>query len=340
MKVVLKNRNGALLDITELIAKISWKGSRTEVARSLELDILTSSTDAYVPKVQIELGNLVLFYSDSGKELFRGFVFFREKSNSAETMSVRCFDPLIYLLKNKGVYNFKKQTPEQIVKKVCSDYGIPAGHFAKTGVAINRIFTGDSLYDIIMTAYTLASKQNGRKYILRSNKGKAEVIENGAEVVPYMLTNDTNIINSTYSESIENMVNTVKIIDDKKKVIGEIKDDNLRRLYGVFTEIYQKEDKKNPTPIAKSMLKGVERSAKIEGIGNVDFITGRAVMVEDRYTGLVGKFYIDADEHTWENGIHKMNLTLTFEKLMDTKESGEEPQKQSKKTSQKQSKKK
>ena len=37
-------------------------------------------------------------------------------------------------------------------------------------------------------------------------------------------------------------------------------------------------------------------------------------------TGLSGVVWIDADTHTWQNGVATMSLTVTLKQMMDTKE--------------------
>ena len=39
-------------------------------------------------------------------------------------------------------------------------------------------------------------------------------------------------------------------------------------------------------------------------------------------TGLYGKFYIESDTHTFEDGKEMMQLTLAFSNMMDEKEGG------------------
>ncbi len=52
-------------------------------------------------------------------------------------------------------------------------------------------------------------------------------------------------------------------------------------------------------------------------------ITGRGVKVKDRYTGLVGLFYIDTDKHNWDsNGNYEIDLDLNFQNIMDEKQPG------------------
>jgi len=46
----------------------------------------------------------------------------------------------------------------------------------------------------------------------------------------------------------------------------------------------------------------------------------KKVVVRDSSTGLSGVVWIDADTHTWQNGVATMSLTVTLKQMMDTKE--------------------
>ena len=63
-----------------------------------------------------------------------------------------------------------------------------------------------------------------------------------------------------------------------------------------------------------------ERSATVTNLGNPECITGNAVMIHEPFTGLDGLFYIDADTHTWKNGVYTNKLTLNFKNIMDERE--------------------
>ena len=318
MKIIHKDK-----DITQLISNYTWSGDYKQAARTLEFGVVVSPHDYYLPKHYIGLGDTIKLLDDKDKELFQGYVFTKGKSISGTTMSVTTYDGLIYLLKSKGTYNFKNMSPEQITRKVCGDFGIPVGNLASTGITLNRIFDGESIYSIVMTAYTLASKRNGKKYIPRMINGKLNVIEKGKTVAEYTLDGESNITDSTYSESIENMVNRVRIYDENGKQIGKVENADWIKKYGILQDVYKKEKGANANAIAKSMLQGIEKTAKIEGLGDNDCITGNAVKIKEPYTGLTGLFYIDNDEHTWQDGQHTMKLGLSFQNMMDAQEGGE-----------------
>ena len=49
-------------------------------------------------------------------------------------------------------------------------------------------------------------------------------------------------------------------------------------------------------------------------------MTGRGVIIKDTSTGLYGLVWVDADTHTWSNGVATMDLVVTLKKIMDVKE--------------------
>ncbi len=321
IKVIHKGK-----DISQITGDISWSGSIGEVARTMEFDLVASSTDVLVPKVFIKLGDLIQLFIDN-KKVFEGYVFFKEKSTDSSTMKVTVYDKLIYLTKSKEVYNFKNVYPAWITKRVCNNYGIKFGSVESPGTRISRVFEGDTLYDIIMTGYSIASKRNGKQYMMRlDNKDRVSIVEKGKNIANIVL-DENNILKSTYSESIENMINRVRIIDGNNKRVGLVDNKNWIKNYGLIQDIYKKEDGVNANNAAKNMLQGVEKDASIEALGQLDYITGNAVHIKEPHTGLIGVFYIDSDIHTIKDGRHTVSLGLSFKNIMDFKESGSKPEK-------------
>lgn len=100
-------------------------------------------------------------------------------------------------------------------------------------------------------------------------------------------------------------------------IVGEVKNQNWINSYGTFQDVYTQEDGINAQDVAKNMLKGIEKTGSIEGVGNIDAIAGFAIGIQDEYTGMIGVFQIDSDTHTWQNGIHTMSLELNFDTIMN-----------------------
>ena len=109
----------------------------------------------------------------------------------------------------RATYNFKGKTAEKITRVVCEDLKIPVGSLAKTGHSQKLIVKDKTIYDIIMSAYTQAHQVNKKLYMVRASKGKLNVVEYGATICTYELDENTNITESAFKETLENMVNKV-----------------------------------------------------------------------------------------------------------------------------------
>lgn len=308
-------------DITQITTKITWSGDKKQVARVLEFGVAVNANDYYLPKVAFKMGDMVRFLDDKGKEIFQGFVLNTQKSINSSEQTVTCFDGLFFLTKSKGTYNFKGMTPEAITQKVASDFGIKLGKL-ESGGPLDRIFDAEIIYNIIMTAYTLESAKSNKQYIPRMIEGALNVLLKGSYTTKFVLDARTTITNSSYGESMESSINRVRIFDTEGNSRGEV---TLEGVPGILQDIYKVEEGVEPMVGAKAMLKGIEQTASIEALGDIECITGNASIIKESFTGLNGLFFIDSDTHTWENGQHTMSLGLSFENIMDYQTGGQNP---------------
>ena len=327
IKLLIIGANGTF-DITKMVPSITWSGDYQQCVRTLSFDLVSSYTDQNVPVVPADLGNAVKFYQD-GRILFSGFVFSREKSTGDSVVTLKCYDRGFYLKRNKASYNFSGQTAEAIAMRICSDFEIPTGSIVKTGVGITRIFEGASLYDIIQTAYTLASEKTEKKYYQRFDGEKFCVLEKSVTDETLVIEGKSNLMQAVTSESVENMVNRVVITDKNGNQVSIQENADAIKLYGVMQDIIQQSESENSLEKAKSLLRenGEDQKISLDCLGNIANITGGSVVVREAYTGLYGLFYIDSDTHTWKNGQYYNKLVINFENIMDEKEVGKLPNK-------------
>ncbi|GKH50368.1 hypothetical protein CE91St46_14790 [Eubacteriales bacterium] len=299
-------------DITDYVSSMSWGGSKSQMARKLELRIVNAPLDPNVQKLEIALADPIYLFEDDGKtELFRGFITEREASSLTGTVSYVAYDILFYTLKSTATYNFSGKTAEAITQMVCGDLEIPVGSVASTGISQKLIVQNKTIYDIISEAYAQATEQSKKEYIILARKGKLCVERVGGIVCEIELAEDSNIISSKYKESITNMVNRVKIYDGEGNPVGMVQNDKDLK-YGVFQQVYTKEEGKDATTTAKSMFKGVEKTFTLECVNFNGAITGAGAIVRDSSTGLSGDVWIEADTHTYSNGVATMSLTVTL----------------------------
>lgn len=333
MKINLIKDTGVIYDITSACARIIWKGSASEASRSVDFDYINAPYDKTVNLPAIATGDYISLEDGKEGEIFFGQIFGVEKSSQTGTITFTAYDMMKHLLESTGQYNFKNLTAEAIVSQVCADIQVPIRHLHPTGVNIaSMICDKMKMYDIVMAAYTKVHKITGDKYFAMIYKRGLGVYKTEWAVKGFTLSEDSNIYASSISERMDDIKNKVLIFDDKGKQIGEVKDDGSIKKFGIFQEIYSKEEGIDATTGAKNLLKIKPTQAiKISAIGDINCLSCYFVEVKDTATGLSGKYWISSDSHTFENGVHKMELELKFDSLMDTKDIKEDTEKKEEK---------
>ena len=322
IKLICQKASGEKLDITNLLIDITWSGDYKSCARKLEFSLVSSSYDINIPKVDIPLMSVISFYEDDN-ELFKGFVYEREKS-SDNSMSFLCYDYCAKLNDIKVSKNIKNQTASTIYNNFLTEYGLNKGDIVSASTNINKVFLGVTAYDMIMTAYTEEAKNTGKKYMLYSRGNKFYASEKGIVKLKLSFEEGKNILSSSFKESVSNMVNKVLIVDENGNKVSEVKNEEWHKTYGLFQDVYKQQEGKDSNAEAKAMLKDIEQTCSLTGFGDTTCITGYGVQVKDTHTGLVGLFYIDSDTHTWEGENYTIDLELNFKNIMNEVSAGED----------------
>lgn len=211
-------------DATEMYTSMTWSGSDGQAGRKLEFGLVVSGTDKQLPVVKVMMNVPVQVYNDDGDLFFEGEVVDKSKSIQGNTMQVACIDPLFKANNTPKSYSFEKKTPKDIATKVFGDLKIPTGHL-EDGEPLDRIFDMENAYNIVLLAYRLEYEKNKKPFIIRMNGKNAEVVERGKTFSQWELNAKSNLINSTYQESITYSVQTVEIYDKDGKKVGEVQGD-------------------------------------------------------------------------------------------------------------------
>ena len=316
-KVIVRNNNNEKLDISDLVSKVTIQGEYTQGARRLDCSYMASSLDSNIPIAQIQEFNFMYFYQDD-KLVFMGTIYEISKDSSNNLITFYAYDEGVRTLKTKATYNFVDKTVTEIVNIIVKEFNIPCESFIKSDIKITKIFLSQTLYDIFMSIYTIVSQSTGKKYMLEwTVEGKMRIVEKGIITLDVAFEEGYNLMSSSYTVNLDNIINRIAIYDEAYNYIKDVRDEESIRLYGIFQDAIKQTNGSDATEEAKSKLKGVERKCTLSGFGDYTCITGRGVKVKDTYTGLIGLFYIDADTHTWENGIYSIDLELNFKNIMN-----------------------
>ncbi len=323
-KVIVRNNKNEDLDISDLVSKVTIQGDYTQGARRLDCGYIASSVGNLIPVADIQEFNRIFFYQDNNI-IFNGTIYEISKDSSNNEITFYAYDEGVRTLKAKATYNFVNKSVTEIVNIITKEFDIPVDSFIKSDLKITKIFFGQTLYDIFMSVYTILAQSTGKKYMLEWTVDcKMRIVEKGVITLDMSFEEGYNLMNSSYTINLDNITNRVAICDEAYNYIKDVRDEETIKLYGIFQDIVKQQNGGDATEEARAKLKGVEKTCRLSGFGDYTCITGRGVKVKDSYTGLIGLFYIDADTHTWENGVYSIDLELNFQNIMNEMDKSEQ----------------
>lgn len=315
MKIIATFKSGEAKDITEISGDVNIGGSKGEVSRKMDFEVIRPKVDSYLPSVDISLGSLISFYDEKDKEQFSGVVWFRDFDDNSISQKITCYDIALYTSKsNVKTEVFNKKSCSEIATSCLSELGLPIGEL-EPGEVLTFNGRNKNAYDIIMGAYKEASKKNKKQYQMVVIDGKVSVVEQG-KMSPIKLEYKEQhlpggILKISYSESIDNMVNAVKVIKDKekdkKKDAAQNNEDAEN--FGLVQKIIKGEEADT-----KGILKSATSEIDVECFGDFSLKTGFSVYIESKK--VKGKYYIISDSHDIKDNIHTCKLKLSSENTM------------------------
>ena len=326
MKITVRIRKASnknvTYDISQLITSLSWSGTDTQASRKLEFSVAQSQLDADFPKVPVETGDIVYFSFDGGLRFVGRITGFSQSAGGTE-ISYSASDFLNLLLKSDVSYVFRNTTAEAIAEKVLSDFGIEAGKLARTKVTIQKwIVDSENAYNVLIGAYYKAFRKTRKKYFPVMDGTKVSVIEKG-EDCGAVLQLSSNVKSTTLEENADEIVNKVLIFDEDGKKIGSMQNSDSIRLFGIHQQILKKEKGTNARKEAEALFKEPTREASVEATGDIRCTAGKSIVLKDTQTGLLGRFWIESDSHSFSGSEHTMSLKLAFSNTMEgTEEDG------------------
>lgn len=313
---------GSGRDVTQLVQSITWSGSLRQTARQLSVR-LAVPRDGSVDPPPLAEGAALIFQGESGP-LFTGQLVTATTNTQSSVADLNALDGGRFLVGNDGWYRFDNVTAEGAAGMAASDFGIPTGRLAGTGVTLRRKFPGVALDKIITTMYTLAGERTGKRYLLRfSGSGAMEVIEKAAaaslEIAQTMgVTNTWNVTN---------LCNSVAIYTKEGKLVRKVEDSASQALNGRLEHAITQQDKEDAGPEAQAWLQdhGLQQNLTVEVLDPpVSLITGEAVILRDTGSGVSGLFWVDSDTHSWKNKLHTGKFKLNFRNLMNSGSAGQD----------------
>lgn len=310
-----------------IVKSVTWSGDITQASRRLDVT-LHNTLDGVKRAIDIELGREIRLLDADGAELFRGVIFVHDIDHHGQ-MTITAYDEAVYLTKNSDSKRFVGMTAAGIVRELCADFSISIGTITETDYVIPKLILRDrTLWDMMTIALTETRKATGRRFFIYSAGGRLNLVERREKVVDWVLENGVNIIDASYSQSIEELRSQVKVVSNetekKKSLVATLKDDALIARFGLMQHYESVDSDKTQAEVdelARRLLEDLGKisdDARLTAVGNNDVIAGTAVYVREAMTSIVGGFYVITDSHTYEGGTHRMSLTISGDESLPT----------------------
>ncbi|WP_196606493.1 hypothetical protein [Pectinatus frisingensis] len=313
-----KNRiSGEIKDISDYVTTCNWSGDVDQAARKIDFSIAYTLKDKGFINQNIIVGDTIYMYFTDETiqgaqqvEIFRGIVFVRNRNTTNFTFEYTAYDRLIYLAKSKTTRKFSNITVESVIEQVANDNNIEIGSVCSIGIYVKFIADNMSYTEILKKAFNYATAQTGKQYHFYLNQDKLYVVEQSQIIENYTASDVVNVQSSQHSESIEDMINTIIIVDSNGNQQNSVSNASDLEAYGKIQEVYKIDKKQDTQTAAKAMLKSVEFKSSLNVLGNIQCIAGYAITVQEEQ--LKGIFTIKSDKHTISNGVHTMALDIEF----------------------------
>lgn len=313
--VVVKGETG--YDMTSLVESVVWSGRRGSAARSLKITLLDDEGYKHDRSgIDCEKGHQCAFYW-KGQELFRGIIM--NHSYSRKKLTVIAYDAGIYLSNNKDTFNYSNKTATQIFNDCMARLNMDIGTVANTAYVIPELpKPKTSYFDVICDALSLTYKSTGARFYPLAMGGKISLLARREETLKWVIETGQNLIDFTYSKSIENTRTRIRLLTEEGTVLAEKVNNTLEDAIGTFQEVDTPDDTLNAAQLddlAASMLeeKGAPvQSFQVKALGIPDVYSGKCVYITVKELGVARTFFLDEDTHTFKGEYHSMKLKLNF----------------------------
>ena len=306
----------------------------------------TLSWEMYTDHV-IDPGDTVQL-TDGSWNLFKGYCFTTQHSHDGK-IKVTAYDQLRYL-KNTDTIIYENWTPEQLIRKIATDYRLAVGNLQTTGCTI-RTYNGDSktLFDMIGDALDIVMVDRRELYILYDDFGKLTLQNSRGLQVPILIdghsAEDYDIQSSIDSQTY----NQIKLVfvdsQTSTRNVYMAKDDNSIKKWGILQKYEQGSSGTNSTTTTTetgtaagttgketkadtgddeahaqqkvnallSTYNSISRSCTIKGITGDNRVRGGGQIYVRLSMGEVmqdGWMIVNTATHTWKGSVHTMDLSV------------------------------
>ena len=298
MKLIINGR-----DFTSLCVGLTLEDNVYSSAASLTAQIVFENHDGYLPPVFAYCGDEVTL--EDGDVIFRGSIIRVEVNGKAGYFKVNAVEKS-HLLSKNDVYGIFSSNAAQNARKAIESVGLTAGRLEGKTCRGFASYGGMTAKEVIDASY-------GDGYFVRCDGDTVSIMRAGSEEIGL---NGSMIFDIRSVESVENMVNKVSLTNSKNRVIYNTESYEDVRKYGKYHKYRQITRNQSASAVAKEMLEGIRRTAKLQMGGQFKLRKGWAVSFNLERYGLVGRYVIESLRHRVADGVHTTEIEVKHESLL------------------------
>lgn len=316
-----------MTDITMLCGGITLEGAVTAASRKLTFEVLRDQQDYYLSQIAtIRRGDAIALDDGSNEYVFYGVVWRVEEDDSSMRKTVTCYDNMKFLMASDVITNvWTGVTAIEVTQTVCEELGVTCGELPETSVKVNVNARDKNGYEAIMIAWTETKKSTGKVYYPRMVGHRFTVIEKGTKLTNHSLKYQPeplpgNLIRVQIEEDSEEAVTSLWNRNGAGTATESETDDALVDLLGYIVGVNDVAQTTKDDDVKE--INDGSKTCRVEAIGDWAMQTGWSVSI-DSALKTEAQLYIESDVHYYENGIHTMELELSYENSMDEIENQE-----------------
>lgn len=312
------------IDVTSYIGNLTWRDSIDTLGVEVSFDLVQNKFDKNMAFLyDITLGDSIQIINKNGETLIQAIIV--SESPNGKITSFTAYDMAWYLNKSTLIRQFKKMIGNDCVKSLCEEIGIDV-EVKGLDTKIDKIYKDKTVSDIIYDIIEQCSQFNSKKFFIEfeNNILKIRPFEKIKVVGQYEIHKNNfidvaqNIGSVSLTRSIIDMKNSVLVTTENKKAVrtvGKEQDTESIEKYGLLQEVISLDEKEfnKASLVAKNELKKLNKISEdlsIDILGDDKVKSGRIIDINLPLFNLYGEYLIKESNHTLDNGIHKISLSL------------------------------
>ena len=247
-KVIVVTSQNKHIDITNAVKSLGWEENEGQLAMKLSFELFNVKYAGSNISSIVKIGCLVAVKASWGSG--KGIVAYckiveaeTSQTGSENIYKVTAYDCLYDLQKSSdNVYYVSGKKTKNLLTDILASWSLKISKYTGPDVCHSAIvYKNKTLADIVLDILDLAKKKGGCQAVVRSVKGKIEIVRVGSNENVYCFNKDNSISNS-HKVSTAELVTRVKIFstikNSEKTKLEETVNGNIK--YGIRQKVISK----------------------------------------------------------------------------------------------------